>query len=506
MLTVYTLTNISPDTAATSEIIRLVRGVLNGLAYAHSRGVLHRDLKPNNVMVNQDREPRILDFGLTAAVGQTDGFAGGSPPYMPPELLVDGATAALASGDVYAVGIMLYVLLSGEYPFSIGGKMSSADIAETIIDSEPNLLRSVRRHTHRDLDAVVMKAIAKDPAQRYQTADAFGADLDRYVAGNPVDARKLTAGYYVRNRVAKYKAATIAGLLLTATVIGLLVNAYLIAEREAEAQRRANYVTSVNLAASEIRDGNTAQAAYLLDACPQYLRNWEWQRLSYVLGHGDAGALAKIDTASLFASNAVSVVVATKTDIDFGFNPIKVAFDLLSKRTAASYVNKIVVALEDGEQIELPSRGPMAWTEDGRLLAADRDDDGYYLVVWSADLKTKKRVHATSERIDHVITANNSIALGFKDGIITTLDARSFEVDSKGFRTGQFTALAFNPTGTRLVTVGKMISIWDPASGAPVLNVAKNADASIAAAFSEDGSTLYVVDARGPIRAYKTDD
>jgi len=169
----------------------LVRDLAEAVEAAHQRGVLHRDLKPANVIVDEETgQPRLLDFGLSAVVGADritrSGVAMGTPSYMSPELATGRHDQVDARTDVYALGATLYHLLTGRPPFESSTLESTA---EAVVRRPPPPIREVRGDVDPALEAVCLACLEKAPADRYPTAAALAADLDRWLRGEAVEAR-----------------------------------------------------------------------------------------------------------------------------------------------------------------------------------------------------------------------------------------------------------------------------------------------------------------------------
>ncbi len=174
-------------------IARMMAKVARAVQHAHGHGILHRDLKPGNILIDAEGEPHITDFGLAKKVGETDpqkgltmtGAVVGTPKYMSPEQ-ARGEKAISTSTDIYALGAILYELLTGQVPITGG---SLADILRRIV-SEPPAKPSVREpKADPDLEAVCMKCLEKNPKDRYRTAAALAEELERVANGEPVSLR-----------------------------------------------------------------------------------------------------------------------------------------------------------------------------------------------------------------------------------------------------------------------------------------------------------------------------
>ena len=223
-------------------VAALFREIAAAVAYAHRRGVIHRDLKPGNVLVDRDGTPRILDFGLAREErGPDDGarpsatMAGeflGTFGYAAPEQLAGDPSQIDSRCDLYALGTMLFECLVGRKPFE--GARSIADlVAQKTLGSPP------RPGAHaagipRDLDVIAMRLLAPDPSRRYDTADALVEDLARFLDGRPILAREDSVLYVVGKTLRRHWLLTGAGAALLATIVGssvALAVAYATADR-----------------------------------------------------------------------------------------------------------------------------------------------------------------------------------------------------------------------------------------------------------------------------------
>ncbi|MBI3476062.1 MAG: protein kinase [Acidobacteria bacterium] len=249
--------------------LRLFLDVAAAVAHAHSNLIVHRDLKPSNVLVSKDGQVKLLDFGIAKLLegdGQ-DGEAtlltvqGGramTPEYAAPEQ-VTGAPVTTAT-DVYTLGVLLYVLLTGQHPTGRGPR-SAADLVKAIVDSDPQRLSDIvtspkvngetttgnatrrtstpdrlRRLLRGDLDTVVAKALKKNPQERYSSVAAFADDLGRYLKHEPISARPDTIVYRAAKFVRRHRTAVaLTVLAVLATVAGMVGT--LIQARAARVQR-----------------------------------------------------------------------------------------------------------------------------------------------------------------------------------------------------------------------------------------------------------------------------
>ncbi len=350
----------------TSDRLRLFAQVCHAVQHAHQKGIIHRDLKPSNILVtSQDGMPlpKIIDFGIAKATSSQqltektlftrfEMFLG-TPAYMSPEQADFNAADIDTRSDIYALGVLLYEMLTGRTPFDSETLMKSGiDAMRRVIRETEPVRPSTQLHTltpaelaavarrrqvdppklvssvRGDLDWIVLKALAKDRTRRYETANILALDVQRHLNDEPIlarppSARDALAKWVRRHRASVATLATITLLLVAGVAVStsqwLRVRTAEQAQRElrrqAEAARETveqeNYFSTIGVAGKFIDDGQTERALELLLGCPERFRHWEWGRLlmqchsaarTFLTGHGAMWQMAFAKDNSLLAT------------------------------------------------------------------------------------------------------------------------------------------------------------------------------------------------------------
>ncbi len=484
------------------EVALLVERLARAIHAVHEQGIVHRDLKPANVLLAGSdvplgqAVPKIVDFGLAKFVDLDSPSATisrdvlGTPLYMAPEQAAGQSKDAGPAVDIYALGAMLYVLLTGQPPFK-GATL--LDILTQIKSSDPVPPRRLLPQIPRDLETICLKCLQKEPRKRYASAAALADDLRRFSAGEPILARP-TAWWErclkwarreprVAALVAAISAVTLIGLVTTATLWRLADRR---ADAEAEQRQRVEqqlYFFRIGLADRELQAGRVPWAREQLELCPPSLRRWE---LHYLMRQCEGGDAVKVCSGHSGKLSSVAFSPDGK-HVATGSSDRSVR---IWDAATAEFIRQLNGHVGSVNSVSFSAQGDrlVSGSEDGRV------------VVWNASTWEKEFVfdqHASPVSSAVFDPQSDEVASGTFNssgpGEILIWDSRIGEVRLTLKGHGQrITGLAYSPDGKLLFSSShdQTVRVWDTANGETVRVFAEHVLPVSGLAVSSDGQLV----------------
>ncbi|HMO66227.1 MAG TPA: serine/threonine-protein kinase, partial [Verrucomicrobiota bacterium] len=266
------------------EAAALAATLARAVHHAHQRGVLHRDLKPGNVLLDPEGRPHLTDFGLAKLVQKDSTLTHthavmGTPAYMAPEQARGETREVTTAADVYGLGAVLYETLTGSPPFAGG---TSVETIRQVLDQEPRRPSVFNPKVDRDLETICLKCLEKEPGRRFASAVALAEDLDRWLRHEPIRARPITTPERVKKWVRRRPAIAALGALSLVSLVALAVGSTIAAwriQQGREELRQNLYASEMGQAFAALDSGDVRRVRELLDAQPPALRGFEWRHL-----------------------------------------------------------------------------------------------------------------------------------------------------------------------------------------------------------------------------------
>jgi WD40 repeat protein len=524
-----------------SAIATLVAKLARAVAFAHQHGVLHRDIKPHNILLDAGGEPHLADFGLAKLLDQESGLTLsaaviGSPGFMAPEQAAGKTKQVTTAADVYGLGAVLYALLTGKAVFHADTPLETL---RQVVDQEPVKPRASNPAVAPDLETICLKCLQKEPAKRYASAQALAEDLERWLRAEPIQARRTTAieraWLWCRRQPVR---ASLVGALILVFVLGLA--GVLWQWRRAQAgelfARQNAYAADMNLVQTALEKGNLGEALAGLDrnrpaTGQKDLRGWEWRYFWQRCRSDERSLLCKYRKpvgALTFSADGKWLALRTEggavtlwdavsrsklAELPGAGNPRALAFspqgDFLAYgnvETNGTPITSLYSIAEPRELARFPHSAPVAYcsfSPDGNLLAA-WSEDGMVSLRQIRPQTILTNFQTAKPQLPHgrilFSPTGQFVAVGQQDAILlwewATGKQRSIPVPKIG---DAVTALAFSPDGRLLAAACNRIQLWDVSkvwsvpidSQVPILRQSVQLPSWITdLAFSPDGRTL----------------
>ncbi|HBO57475.1 MAG TPA: hypothetical protein DD622_03450 [Opitutae bacterium] len=241
---------------STKDCLKIFDKVCDAVHHGHQKGVIHRDLKPDNILVSTNGEPKIIDFGVAratdadmavATMQTTMGQLVGTLQYMSPEQCDADPDLIDIRSDVYSLGVILFQLLSGKLPYNLQ-RQAIHEAVRVIKEERPDSMGTISANLRGDIDTITSKALEKDCEMRYQSASELANDINRFLNNEPIVARPVSITYQLKMFIKKYKRTCVAMFLLAISVVLGTIGTSL---GWAEASRQLDRVNARNLALNQ---------------------------------------------------------------------------------------------------------------------------------------------------------------------------------------------------------------------------------------------------------------
>jgi hypothetical protein len=248
------------------ESLRLFAKICDAVNAAHLKGVIHRDLKPANIRIDKHGEPIVVDFGLAKlAIPELDAEGSGklmsmtgqfigSLPWASPEQAEGSPSNIDVRTDVYSLGVILYQLLTNRFPYEVLGNMR--DVLDNIVRAEPARPSTIRRKINDEVETIVLKSLSKQRERRYQSAGELGRDVQRFLEGQPIEAKRDSGWYVITKTLNRYRAPV---AMAAGSLVALVAFAVVVTVLYTDAKAARAVAQQETIAAEEAREAEAEQ-------------------------------------------------------------------------------------------------------------------------------------------------------------------------------------------------------------------------------------------------------
>ncbi len=536
------------------EAAEYVKKVAEAVAYAHSKGVIHRDLKPGNILLDLNGEPKVTDFGLAKRVEGDSGLTAtgqilGTPSYMPPEQASGKTEDVKEAADVYSLGAILYALVTGRPPFQADNPI---DTLMQVLEREPVSPSTLNPQIPRDLETICLQCLSKEPKKRFRSAKQLGDELQRFINGEPILARPIgklerTWRWCRRQPVVASLIATVAISLLVGSTVSTFFGiasrqaAILATENEREAITAKNQMESERdranranrqleaandqlqaalahsnylLALARWNENRVSEAITYLQAIPEDRRRFEWYlarnqfRGGYATYGNGASAITSValssDGTQVFTGNALGELMVRDAESGAELNHWKVGEGAVTR----------VALSPDGSRV-LSRVGTILRLSDARSGAELATLEGFAAGFQPALSQDHARIAGSVlmdelRNLDPQAFVRQLQALQGRTNIIALWDASTGQqiASLEGYRVptaGASVALRFDGKCLAVGGADGTVKLWEVASDEEMTQINPQRGPISRVAFSPDGVHLAVGFHDGLVRLYDVD-
>ncbi len=514
--------------------LELLAKLCDAVQHAHEKGVIHRDLKPGNILVDESGQPKVLDFGvahvtaadlLTTASRTQAGQLLGTLSYMSPEQIAADPAGLDGRSDVYTLGVILFELLAHRLPYQLA-QLPVHEVARVIREQEPSRLGSIDTIYRGDVEIIVGKTLEKDKARRYASAGDLASEIRRYLRGEAILARPASAFYQLRKFARRHRAlvAGASGIfvaLLAGTVVSIVFalraaenarvadgHAQVASEKEHVANDQS-YRARIAAAVAALSHHDVVDAARQLEQAPEEIRGWEWRHLRTRLDDSTTVLPAAAGEVQFLIRDSQAIRIAALTHDRLRFTDLEGNELLIRSFPRDSHsINQVLIPMRHRSRLAAGDRESIA-----RISAVARSPDKTTIIVNLVDDTGHGRtpLHGPPGTQAEVVAVNpdgSRLAVVWSkpnQWVFTLHDPESGElVVTSNQDVGDTWDLAFNPNGTRLATAGEdgLARLWDTSTGKITVQCRGHARKVRSVAFRPDGQRLVTTSADGTVRQW----
>jgi eukaryotic-like serine/threonine-protein kinase len=521
--------------------LELLAKVCDAVQHAHEKGVIHRDLKPGNILVDSSGQPKVLDFGvahvtdadlLTSSSRTRTGELLGTLGYMSPEQFAARSSGLDGRSDVYTLGVILFELLAHRLPYHLN-QLPVHEVARVIQHQEPSRLGSIDLFYRGDVEIIVAKALEKDKSRRYASAGDLASDIRRHLRGEPILARPASALYQLRKFTRRHRSlvAGVAGIfaaLFVGTVVSIVFalraatsaraadknarvakeNARVANERE-RAATHESYRARIAAAAAAISHHDVVDAARQLESSPEALRDWEWRHLHARLDDSIRVLPAIAGESRFLISDPNGIRIARLNRDSLRLTDLE-GNELLARSfppvTNVMYypplpTGRSLLLLAKVREVHTPTKEPKYAYPFNVEFLNFLDDEGR--------VRTQLKCPPGMDTILVAVSPDGKqLAVNWispENSVFTVYDAGSGKPRAtSAHEIGHTWALVFSPDGTRIATGGEdgQTRLWDTSTGTLTALCRGHALKVLSVAFRPDGLRLATTSSDGTVRQW----